>query len=255
MLGFFSLFERLGSHPLGGGFAFWAGGGGFALFFRSTEGDGWGFDHRRHLASGVFELFLVLSGLVAILGSGGRDLALRSDSLVAGVGDPLGNSTLGSFSEARSCNSHTGVVNIGSPIGRCGDFACGEASARFGGWRLSRLLGSVGGDAELSAWSPLGGFQCGGLLVVGDGPGGSGVLLHHWWLWVVRVGGFDSGGGSAVVGGCGIRLLGLLVGGCCSKLLGLLYFVCLGLGFCDWLWAFIFYFYVLFFDGSANFSV
>ena len=79
----------------------------------------------------------------------------------------------------------------------------------------SRLLGLVGGGADFGGscslhggWSPLGGFQCGGLSVVGDGPGGGGVLLQSWWLWVVGDGGSNSGGGSAAIGGCGIRLLG-----------------------------------------------
>lgn len=126
----------------------------------------------------------------------------------------------------------------------------------------SRLLGFVGGDADFggscslhSGWSSLGclSFRCGGLQVVGVGTGGGGVLLQSWWLWVSGSGGSDSGGGSAADGGCGIKLLlGLLVGDCCSRLLGLLQLICLGLGFCLWLWAFIFSFYGLIFDGSAN---
>lgn len=87
-----------------------AGGGGCSLFFCSSEGDDVGFDHRRNLASRVFGLFLVLSGMVVILGPGGRELELRSACLAVGVGDPLGDSALVRTSEARCCNYCAGVV-------------------------------------------------------------------------------------------------------------------------------------------------
>ncbi|KAK9901853.1 hypothetical protein M0R45_001912 [Rubus argutus] len=98
MLGFLSLCERLGSQLFGGGFVLWIRGGGFSLFYRSSKGDVVGFARRRHLATGIFGLLLVLFVLVGILGFGGSSLDLGFEDLVrqvAGVGDPLGGLTRG----------------------------------------------------------------------------------------------------------------------------------------------------------------
>ncbi|KAK9922065.1 hypothetical protein M0R45_030547 [Rubus argutus] len=125
--------------------------------------------------------------MAVILGFGGHKFELQSACLVVGVEDPLGDSALGKFSEARCCNSCTGVVNLGYPFDMGCDFACGEDSAGVGVALHSRLLGFVGTGADLggscywqSGWSPLGGLSlwCNGLQVAGDCTDDGGVLLQ-----------------------------------------------------------------------------
>ncbi|KAK9951552.1 hypothetical protein M0R45_006990 [Rubus argutus] len=86
--------------------------------------------------------------MVVILGSGGRELEVRSACLAIGVGDPLGDLTLGKILEVRCFNSYTGVITLDSPLGRGCDFTCAEASAILGVTLHSRLLGFVGGGAD-----------------------------------------------------------------------------------------------------------
>jgi hypothetical protein len=84
-------------------------------------------------------------------------------------------------------------------------------------------------------------------------------LLQLWWPSAFKV--LGHGGGASMVAFFGVVFIvegGMVVwkaegGGyaICVLWLGLLQLCFLGLGFCSWLWAFIFYFNVLV-DGYAN---
>ena len=225
MLGLFSLCERLGSQPFGGDFVLWTGGGVFALFSRSYEGDGVGFARRRHLATGVFGLLLVLFCLVVILGSGGRSIDIGYVNLArldAEVGDPLGGSALGRVSTTGCCTSSSGIVLLDSSIGGGGDFVC----------RVVLQSGFLVGGA-VSGGCVEGAATFGGIVHwLDDGIGGLASCLEA-----------DNGSGGlvsclAAVGVSGWVLLGLVQW-------------CVGVGLVFWAWACVFNFYVLTDDGPA----